>query len=68
MLHKLPKLKFLDSRSVKEDERKEAERVGAFMNVVSLSPDSSEEVRKQLIISLCHPSKTGKFLKYLIQM
>ena len=44
MLHKLPNLKFLDSRTVKEDERKEAERVGAFMKIVSPSLDSPENV------------------------
>ena len=49
MIYKLPKLKFLDSRSVKEDERKEAERVGAFMKVVSPSSDPSEDVSSSRI-------------------
>lgn len=43
VIYKLPKLKFLDSRAVREDERKEAERVGAFMKVVSPSSDPSED-------------------------
>ncbi|EDO45508.1 predicted protein, partial [Nematostella vectensis] len=37
ILHKLPKLKFLDSRTVKEQERQEAMRVGAFMKIVTPS-------------------------------
>ena len=39
VLYKLPKLKFLDSRPVKEDERKEAQRVGAYMKIVVPSED-----------------------------
>ena len=35
VLHKLPALKFLDSRPVKDDERKEAQRVGAYMRIIT---------------------------------
>ena len=39
MLHKLPGLTFLDSRTVSSAERKEAKRVGAFMRIVRPSDD-----------------------------
>ena len=35
VIHRLPNLKFLDSTAVRDDERKEAKRAGAFMKVVS---------------------------------
>ncbi|XP_031553303.1 leucine-rich melanocyte differentiation-associated protein-like [Actinia tenebrosa] len=40
VLYKLPKLKFLDSRQVKEAERQEAKRVGVFMKVVTPTLDN----------------------------
>ncbi|XP_067136276.1 leucine-rich melanocyte differentiation-associated protein-like isoform X2 [Centruroides vittatus] len=41
-LYKLPKLKFLDSTSVKNYERKEANRIGQFMKVIKPKENSLE--------------------------
>ncbi|XP_003384257.1 PREDICTED: leucine-rich repeat-containing protein C10orf11 homolog [Amphimedon queenslandica] len=46
VLHRLPKLTFLDSSFVTSEERKEAQRVGAFMRVVR--PTDSIESKKKL--------------------
>lgn len=39
VLHKLPQLRFLDSRSVKDAERAEAKRIGQYMRVARLTVD-----------------------------
>jgi hypothetical protein len=41
LLYRLPKLKFIDSTSVKNDERKEAQQKGHFMKVVRPADDVS---------------------------
>ena len=46
MIYKLPRLRFLDSRPVKETERAEAKRVGALMVVVTVA---DEPVRQQCL-------------------
>jgi hypothetical protein len=48
LIHKLPRLKFLDSRPVSGKERKEAIRVGAFMKIVHpASEDLAKQAKKQ---------------------
>ena len=54
MLYKLPKLKFLDSRAVKDEEKKEAERVGAFMKVITPVTNSSENVSSAFVSYFTH--------------
>lgn len=49
MLHKLKKLKFLDSRRVTRGEQQEAEARGAFMKVVK---PKSEQVHFYLFLFL----------------
>ncbi|XP_038061534.1 leucine-rich melanocyte differentiation-associated protein-like [Patiria miniata] len=39
VVHKLPGLRFLDSRQVTQKERKEADRVGSYMRVVRVNSD-----------------------------
>ncbi|XP_022081346.1 leucine-rich melanocyte differentiation-associated protein-like [Acanthaster planci] len=39
VVHRLPGLKFLDSRQVTQKERKEADRVGSYMRVVRVTAD-----------------------------
>ena len=39
VLYRLPKLTFLDSRPVKQDERDEAQRVGAHMKIMAPSDE-----------------------------
>ncbi|XP_064638009.1 leucine-rich melanocyte differentiation-associated protein-like [Lineus longissimus] len=53
LLHRLPKLKFIDSTPVKNDERKEAIQKGHFMKVVRPADDMVEEDR-----SLPHQSSS----------
>lgn len=52
VLHSLPSLKFLDSRQVSAKEKAEAERVGKFMKVVTVSAeDMDAELRRQAATS-----------------
>ena len=52
MLHRLPRLTFLDSSFVTAEERKEAQRIGAFMRVVRPSDSIvSTSVKLYSIIS-----------------
>ena len=47
VLHKLPNLKFLDSKSVSEKEREEGLRRGAFLKVIAPGEQSVDEDRKK---------------------
>ena len=47
VVFRCPTLKFLDSRIVSEEERKEAKRVGQFMKVVKPSQESLEGTEKE---------------------
>jgi len=47
VLYRLPNLTFLDSRTVKKEEKDEAQRVGAYMKIVA--PSSDELVSKNLL-------------------
>ena len=48
LIHKLPRLKFLDSRAVSGKERQEAIRVGAFMRIVQpASDDLAKQAKRQ---------------------
>ena len=47
VLHKLPNLKFLDSKQVKKKEREEGLRRGAFLKVIAPEEQTDVSVRKR---------------------
>lgn len=60
VLHRLPNLKFLDSRPVQKAEKREAQRVGAYMKIVAPSvTDLKAQMQESVEISRFTPLPTA---------